>query len=162
MAFFVGMHAFLNSFCLVWFIIFRSCFCFGQQQFSDLIWPCHAPRWPIPNILRLLCTVPEQLRTHQCLVQIWRQLQAGAGAASKSEPAQQMSEATQRLPSDLRTVLTAGSARDVRVCRTPDADQGIAVLVVAEPSQRLSASELKWASMIAKKVQARLQPQPTL
>lgn len=73
-----------------------------------------------------------------------------------------MSEATQRLPSELRAILTAGTSRDVWVCRTPDSDQGVAVVVVAEPSQRLSASELKWAGMIAKKVQTRLQPQPTL
>ncbi|KAK9835918.1 hypothetical protein WJX74_010953 [Apatococcus lobatus] len=96
----------------------------------------------------------------QLFTRIWRQMQAGAQAESKSEPSQQMSEAAQRLPAELRAILTAGTARDIRACRAPSDSQGVSILMVAEPSARLSPSELKWASMIAQKVQSCLQPQP--
>ena len=87
-------------------------------------------------------------------------MRAGAVAASQSEPTIQLAEAAQRLPAELRAVLTAGATRDIRACRASNSSHGVSVLMVAEPSVRLSPSELKWASMIAKKVQGCLQSQP--
>lgn len=124
--------------------------CSAERSTWCSCWPC--------------CMVgPLQAPLEHCVgnsVQIWRQMQAGAGAGSQSEPTTQMAEAAQRLPAELRAVLTAGGTRDVRACRAPNSSHGVSILIVAEPSARLSPSELKWASMIAKKVQGCLQPQP--
>ena len=98
-----------------------------------------------------------------CLcLQIWKQMQSlqGSRGSSQSEQAQQLSDACQKLPADLRSILTANSARDVRVCRARDGTSRVAVLVVAEPTARLSQSEVKWASMIAQKMEGCLQMQP--
>ncbi|KAK9866351.1 hypothetical protein WJX84_000970 [Apatococcus fuscideae] len=98
----------------------------------------------------------------QLFTKIWKQMQSlqGSRGSSQSEQAQQLSDACQKLPADLRSILTANSARDVRVCRARDGTSRVAVLVVAEPTARLSQSEVKWASMIAQKMEGCLQMQP--
>ncbi len=92
-----------------------------------------------------------------CILQIWRQMESGQ-AGSRQGSSQQMSEACQRLPAELRSILTPESARDTSACWAEGARQGPAVLIVAEPSAKLSASELKWAGMIARKVESCLSP----
>ena len=95
-------------------------------------------------------------------MQIWGQLREGWEGSSQQGPVQQLSEAAQRLPAELCSILMPETGRDVQACREYDQAKGPVVLVVAEPSARLSSNELKWAGMIARKVAVCLQQQVQL